>query len=146
MYYARIKTTTHDSQEQIDYCLECKKPDCTNCIVHNRVGQLPGRDPCIRCFSRKYCKTGMCKQKINFEFLVKYNPSTLDADWITPNYIKERLKKGDVIFVASSRGRVPREVLKVNKTSFRTEDDLYYFYEHRKLWWFSGKEARRNVS
>ena len=30
---------TYDTKEQIDICLKCNKPECTNCMEYNTVGK-----------------------------------------------------------------------------------------------------------
>ena len=131
-----------DTLDQIQHCLKCNRKYCINCLLYLRVGQIPGKDPCLTCASKNRCKTKKCSQKSQFESSVKSNPHLLDRDWVSAEYAGSRIKKGEIIFVASSKGPVPREIVKVNKTSFRTCDDLYYFTEHRKLWWFSEAGAR----
>lgn len=140
-----IRCTSIDTQDQIDNCLECKKPTCTNCISQLRVGQAPDRDPCLTCYSLEKCNSGPCRAKTQFEIMARSNPSILDADWVIADYAGSRIKKGDIVFVAAPGGPVKREVLKVNKTSFRTEDDLYWFWEHMRLWWFSERGAKRRA-
>lgn len=143
MEYEKLRLTPHDTQAQIDHCLHCKRPTCTNCISQLRVGQAPDRDPCLTCYSRERCRSGSCKSKTQFEIMVKANPSILDGLWVTDDYAGTRVKRGMMVYVAAPGGPVEREVLKTNKTSFRTVDDLYYFHEHRILWWFSESGAKR---
>lgn len=143
MEYENLRLTPHDTQAQIDHCLHCKRPACTNCISQLRVGQAPDRDPCLTCYSRERCRSGSCKAKTQFEIVARSNPLILDGAWVTDDYAGSRVKRGMVVYVAAPGGPVERKVLKVNKTSFRTVDDLYYFHEHRELWWFSESGARR---
>lgn len=142
MIYTNLKVTTHDTQEQINYCLECKKEDCTNCIFDLRVNQVPMSDPCPTCYSKTKCRSKSCKAKTKFEILVKERPEILDSDWVTSNYAGSRIKKGMFVFVAAPGGPRKKEVLSVSGKSFTTEDDVYYFWEHKRLWWFSEKAAR----
>ena len=69
---ARSDYTGMDTYEQIQACLRCEKPECTNCIYYaDRNGtaqkrkprkkrpqtvQRPKSDPCQICPMRKLCK------------------------------------------------------------------------------------------
>lgn len=75
---------TYDTQEQIDKCLDCKKPDCNNCMEGKRKGQLPeirgmkeaapkksGKrgDPCTDCNAKLLCQANgwTCNAKARWE-------------------------------------------------------------------------------
>lgn len=141
--HENLKHVTHDSQRQIDHCLSCKMKDCVNCMRKTKMGSLPREDPCLHCHSKRYCESGSCAARTHYDLLVKQNASILDDGPISADCVKRHLRKGQMVVIAAPGGPRKSKVLWINKTSFRTEDDLYYFYEHRKLWWFTERGARR---
>lgn len=136
-----LKLVTHDTRRQIEYCLKCNSEDCTNCLRKSKIGSLPTEDPCFRCHSKRFCRSGSCAARTRYDLLVRQNPSILDEGPISADCVKRHLKKGQFVVIAAPGGPRKSKVLWINKTSFRTEDDLYYFYEHRKLWWFTERGA-----
>ena len=58
---------TYDTQEQIDKCLSCKKPDCTNCMEY----KVNVKDPCLDCRSKAICKSGSCRVKTSYRMAME---------------------------------------------------------------------------
>ena len=63
----RNHIATYDTQEQIDKCLNCKKPDCTNCMEY----KVNVKDPCLDCMSKAYCKSGSCKLRTSYRMAME---------------------------------------------------------------------------
>lgn len=136
MYY-----TTHDTQEQIDHCLECRKIDCTNCILYLRVGQVPGQDPCLNCYSKPICKTGMCSAKRAFYRHIKTDVVSLDKQPASYGLYKEVLLPGSAIYILHNKNIVRSKIISADKDKITTEHDEYTYQEHGFLWWLTRKQA-----
>lgn len=137
------KQSVIDTQEQINHCLNCKMAQCINCLNGCKVGQIPGNDPCLTCRSKRYCRSGVCNAKARYEEYVKQEKIRIDQRGATEEEARKFLKKGDVIYINTGKARKKSKVLLINRNSFTTADDDYYFTENGKLWWFTeGKNEK----
>ena len=141
MYYTNLKTTTHDTQEQIDHCLECRKVDCTNCIFYLRVGQVPGKDPCDTCYSKSVCTSGTCGAKRDFLREISADRELLDKQFASYGLYKNVLHPGSAIYILHNKNIVRSKIISADKDKITTEHDEYTYQEHGFLWWLTRKQA-----